>query len=337
MKIQIGKYIDKNNDKKLEVIYLEKLWVINYISESSYLFLHTYIFDNEEDKENKFKEIIKDSNFELFDNIEEELKDFEISDSIKDTHTIFQVFKKGKDFVSCKTVTHTSEKSLARNSIIGIKDNILYGKSYDNANVLSSVFISDLNFPFIRTLYSKRLFPEFDLNIYLGYTSSDYSFTNKIYPNTFMYQEKKKLSDEFFKKVPKKYPEDKKLSEVSMYETLDEITIYDFEDRRRHVSIHFGSLEINVYYEKDRNLMYKYSFSHDIGIDTFMYIVEEMASSAGLFLDELDKEKIKEFASRYVNFNNSDYNKAELTDCFIKEDISSLPKRLLFSSIEFKG
>ena len=38
MKIQIGKYIDKKNDRKLEVIYLEKLWVINYISESSYLF-----------------------------------------------------------------------------------------------------------------------------------------------------------------------------------------------------------------------------------------------------------------------------------------------------------
>lgn len=337
MKIQIGKYIDKNNDRKLEVIYLEKLWVINYISESSYLFLHTYIFDNEEEKENKFKELIKDSNFELVENIEEELKDFKISDSAKEPHTIFQVFKKGKDFVSCKTVTHTSEKPLARNSIIGIKDNILYGKSYDNANVLSSVFISDLNFPFIRTLYSKRLFPEFDLNIYLGYTSSHESFTNKIYPNTFMYREKKRLADEFFKSVPKKYPENKRLSTVSLYEGTDEINIYDYEDRKKFICIHFNSVEMNIHYEEDRQAMYRYSFTHNIGVDAYMYIVEEMASSAGLFLDELDKEKIKEFTLRYVNFNNSDYNKAELTDCFIKEGISRLPKRLLFSPIEFKG
>ena len=94
---------------------------------------------------------------------------------------------------------------------------------------------------------------------------------------------------------------------------------------------------MNIHYEEDRQAMYRYSFTHNIGVDAYMYIVEEMASSAGLYLDELDKEKIKEFASRYVNFNNSDYNKAELTDCFIKEGISRLPKRLLFSPIEFKG
>lgn len=152
-----------------------------------------------------------------------------------------------------------------------------------------------------------------------------------------MYEEKKKMADEFFKKVPKKYPEDKKLSEVSMYETLDEITIYDFEDRRRHVSIYFGSLEMNVYYEKDRNIMYKYSFSHDIGIDSFMYIVEEMASSAGLFLDDLDKEKIKEFASKYVEFASANDNKAVMTDVFIKEGISKLPRTTVISPIVFKG
>ena len=158
MKIHLDKYIDKKNNRKLEVIFLENLWVINCLSESSYVFLYTYIFDNEEDKENKFKEIKKDSNFELIDHIEKEVEDFEISDSIKKTHTIFQVFKKGKYFVSCKTVTHTSEKSIARNNIIGIKNDILYSKSYNNANALNSNYISDLNFPFIRTLYENQLF-----------------------------------------------------------------------------------------------------------------------------------------------------------------------------------
>lgn len=68
-----------------------------------------------------------------------------------------------------------------------------------------------------------------------------------------------------------------------------------------------------------------------------MNIVEEMASSAGLFLDELDKNKIKEFASNFVNFDSLNHNKAEMTDCFIKEGISRLPKRVMFSAIEYKG
>ena len=341
MKIQIDKYIDKKNGRKLEIITLDKdkLCIVHYISESSYIFLYTYIFDNEEEKENKFKEIIKDSNFELFEHIEDELKDFKISDRSKESHTIFQVFKKGKDFVSCKTVSHTSEKAVARNAIIGVKNDILYGKSYDNANVLSSVFISDLNFPFIRTLYSSRLFIEFDLNIYLGYTSSDETFTNKIYPNTFMYEEKKKLADEFFKCVPKKYPKDKKLSTVSMHYGVDEINICDYEDKNRFVCIHFSSLDnsMNIHYEKDRNVLYRYSFTRNIGVDAYMDIVEEMVSSAGLYLDELDKEKVKEFTSHYISFDSLKHNKAELTDFFIKEGISKLPKRVMTSVIPYKG
>ena len=341
MNIKIDKYIDKKNGRKLEVISLDKdkLWIINYISKSSYIFCNTYIFDNEEKKDNKLKDLKEKSKFEFFECIEDELKDFEISDRSKESHTIFQVFKKGEDFISCKTVSHTSEKALARNAIIGVKDDILYGKSYDNANVLSSVFISDLNFPFIRTLYSSRLFIEFDLNIYLGYTSSDETFTNKIYPNTFMYEEKKKLADEFFKSVPKKYPKDKKLSTVSMHYGIDEINIYDYEDKRRFICIHFSSLDnsMNIHYEKDRNALYRYSFTRNIGIDAYMDIVEEMVSSAGLFLDDLDKQKVKEFASHYISFDRLNHNKAELTDFFIKEGISKLPKRVMTSVIPYKG
>lgn len=339
MNIKIDKYIDKKKDRKLEVISLDNLWIINYISKSSYIFYNTYIFNNEEKKDNKLKDLKEKSKFEFFEYIEDELKDFEISDRSKEAHTIFQVFKKGKGFVSCKTVSHTSEKALARNAIIVVKNDILYGKSYDNANVLSSVFISDLNFPFIRTLYSSRLFIEFDLNIYLGYTSSDETFTNKIYPSTFMYEEKKKLADEFFKSVPKKYPENKRLSTVSMYYGVDEINICDYEDKNRFVCIHFSSLDnsMNIHYEKDRKALYRYSFTRNIGIDAYMNIVEEMVSSAGLFLDDLDKQKVKEFTSKFVKFDSLNHNKAEMTDFFIKEGISRLPKRVMTSVIPYKG
>ena len=341
MKMQIDKYIDKKNNRKLEIITLDKdkLWIVHYISESSYIFMNTYIFDNEEKKDNKLKDLKEKSKFEFYEYIEDELKDFEISDRSKEAHTIFQVFKKGKDFVSCKTVSHTSEKPLARNAIVGVKDDILYGKSYDNANVLSSVFISDLNIPFIRTLYSSRLFIEFDLNIYLVCTSSDETFTNKIYPNTFMYEEKKKLADEFFKSVPKKYPKDKRISVVSMHWGVDEINICDYEDKNRFVCIHFSSLDnsMNIHYEKDGKVLYRYSFTRNIGIDAFMNIVEEMVSSAGLCLDELDKEKVKEFTSKFVKFDSLNHNKAEMTDFFIKEGISKLPKRVMTSVMPYKG
>lgn len=339
MNIKIDKYIDKKNDRKLEVISLDNLWIINYISKSSYIFCNTYIFNNEAEKENKLKELRKDSKFEFFEYIEDDLKDFKISDRSQEFHSMFQVFKKGKAFVSCKTVSHTSEKPLARNAIIGVKNDILYGKSYDNANVLGSVFISDLNFPFIRTLYSSRLFIEFDLNIYLGYTSSDETFTNKIYPNTFMYEEKKKLADEFFKSVPKKYPKDKRISAVSMHWGVDEINICDYEDKNRFICIHFSSLDnsINIHYEKDGKALYRYSFTRNIGVDAFMNIVEEMVSSAGLCLDDLDKEKVKEFTSKFVKFDSLNHNKAEMTDFFIKEGISRLPKRVMTSVIPYKG
>ena len=94
---------------------------------------------------------------------------------------------------------------------------------------------------------------------------------------------------------------------------------------------------MNIHYEKDRNALYRYSFTRNIGIDAYMDIVEEMVSSAGLCLDDLDKQKVKEFASHYISFDSLNHNKAEMTDFFIKEGISRLPKRVMTSVIPYKG
>ena len=79
MNIKIDKYIDKKNGRKLEVISLDNLWIINYISKSSYVFCNTYIFDDEMKKDDKLKELRKNSKFEFFEYIEDDLKDFKIS------------------------------------------------------------------------------------------------------------------------------------------------------------------------------------------------------------------------------------------------------------------
>ena len=140
-------------------------------------------------------------------------KEFEINDKLNtylfdsEDYLLKNNFIYKKNYVKCVTTEIESDKLniSKRYSIIGFRNDTLYTKSYSETDSSKSNFVSELNYPFLKTIFTKLTFNEFDENTFI----SD-EFSKNVYPYTIIAKIKKEIEDKFFRNVPKKISYEKR-------------------------------------------------------------------------------------------------------------------------------
>ena len=335
MKVTI---IGKTNNEKKSNIELIKIGDYEIIQEvrkfdSNDIYATLYYFKDKNDTKRKLRNLGWDR-IQLTDYE----KEFEINDDLNpslfdsDDYLLKNNFIYKKNYVKCITTEIERDKLNIRkkNSIIGFRNDTLYSKSYSETDSSKSNFVSELNYPFLKTIFTKLTFNEFDENTFI----SD-EFSIKVYPYTIIAKIKKEIEDKFFRNIPKKYPTKKEISEIKMYPVFKEIEIYAHNNFRNKLEISLLD-DISIRYTKDDLQIFSYSFSKDIGKDALLNIIKEASNSCGIHLDELDKQRIEELSNKYIKFN-ADNKLAYLENFKIHKPESDVFKIILTSPIKFKG
>ena len=330
--------IGKTNNEKKRNIELIKIGDCEIIQEvrrfdSNDISTNLYYFKDKNDTKLKLRKLGWDRI-----HLNYYIKEFEINDDLNhylfntDTYLLKNNFIYEKDYVKCTTTEIDSDKlnAVKRNSIIGFRYNTLYSKTYSEADSCKCNFVSEFNYPFLKTIFTKIAFDEFDENTFI----SD-EFSKKVYPHTIIAKIKKEIEDKFFSIIPKKYPNKKEISEIKVYPVFKEIEIYPHNNYRNKLEISFSD-GISVRYIIDDSTVFSYLFSKDIGKEALLSIIEEASDSCGIYLDELDKQNIEEVSSEYIKFN-ADNKLAYLENFKIHKAESDVFKIVLTSPMIFKG
>ena len=334
MKVPVVGKTNNEKNSNIELIKIRDYEIIQEVRKLGFNDIYTSLYYCKDKKDTKRK--LRELGWDRIHSTDYE-KEFEINDNLnphlfkKDTYSLKNNFIYEKNYVKCITTETERDKSnISKNSIIGFRNNTLYSKSYSQTDISKSNFVSELNYPFLKTIFTKLAFNEFDENTFI----SD-EFSEKVYPYTIIAKIKKEIEDKFFSNIPKKYPIKKEISEINMYPYFKEIGIYAHNNFRNKLEISLDD-DISIRYMKDDWVIFSYLFSKDIGKEAFLNIIEEASDSCGIYLDELDKQRIEEMSNKFIKFN-TDNKLAYLEEFKIYKPESDVFKTVLTSPIKFKG